>query len=170
MATRTSAHLARPAEGFPLAVLQAGAVAGLIGGVVMALFAMLYGATLGSGLLTPLKLVAATWRGVDALTGGAGAVLLGLLTHLAVAIGWGVLFSWAVRREAQSVVTVGWGLVFGVGVMIIMRFFVLSWADATLRQRIPFSRGAWLVGHLLFGACLGLVPWLQHRFAKSEQR
>jgi len=50
----------------------------------------------------PMKNVAATWLGVDALIGGGGTIALGLVTHLCVAIDWGVIFGLQLSRSRSA--------------------------------------------------------------------
>ena len=60
---------------------------------------------------------------------------------------------------------VGLGVGYGIVVMLVMTFLVVPWANPTMSARIPMMMFAWVIGHILYGMCLGLAP----RFvARSE--
>ena len=63
-------------------VIIGGGIAGILAGIVMAMAAMFYAAANGSGFWLPVRSIAATWYGANALVGGAGVLIVGLVTHL----------------------------------------------------------------------------------------
>jgi hypothetical protein len=139
-------------------VLCVGALAGVVGGVLMGLWGMIAGAASGQGPLAQLKLIGATFVGVDALVGGPGFVVWGLCLHLLVSAGWGVVFALVVGRDAAQSFALVVGLLFGVAVLAIMTFLVLPAADPILRQRVPMMRGSWIVQHVLYGVGVAMFP------------
>src|SRR5918995_1465195 len=80
----------------------AGALAGAIGGIVVALIAMISAAGSGMDTLSPIRLIGATFVGPGALEGGASIIGFGLLLHLVVSTGWGILFA-AILPRGTSV-------------------------------------------------------------------
>ena len=74
------------------AIVYAGAVAGIIAGIGMAVVAMIISAARGDSALTPVYLIGATFMGSDAVVGGAGPFIVGLITHLVVSAVLGILF------------------------------------------------------------------------------
>jgi len=85
-----------------LGFLIAGAIAGMIGGAMMAMFTMLATVTyLGMGFFTPLYVIASPLTGrqvmMTAMHGGAfyfalGPAVLGLVVHMMWSALWGIIF------------------------------------------------------------------------------
>jgi hypothetical protein len=147
-----------------LEILGGGALAGLVGALVMiGALALLPGSL---GVVDAGRGVAATWLGLGALLGGPEVVLLGLLTQVVVAVAWGVVFSLFVRDDTDTVVAVAIGLVWGAASWLIMVWGVLAAADPVLYARVALDPWPWLVAHLLFGATLGATPWAERAVAR----
>jgi hypothetical protein len=140
------------------AVTEAGAAAGIVGGVVMAAFEMVYAYLEGGNAVAPLQAIAGTFYGPAALIGGGAVVVWGTLLHLAVASALGVAFAWIVGPYPRGGAAFGWGLAYGFAAMIAMTYFVLPWANPTMFERVPLMMGAWVAGHLIYGVCLAAVP------------
>src|SRR5215470_6589014 len=133
----------------------AGAKAGLAGGVAMAFYLMLYAEFWGAGFLLPLRLIAATFFGVDGLIGGTGVVLIGLLLHLGISIVLGVVYALFPRRTTTTFHAMLGGIGFGVVVLLISTFLVLPAADPVLRARVSLFPMAWFLSHVIYGALTG---------------
>jgi uncharacterized membrane protein YagU involved in acid resistance len=152
-------------------VVEAGAVGGLIGGVMMALFAMLYDAATGLGFFSPVRAIAATVLGRDAVTTGGGAILLGLAIHLGVSILFGVVFAAITQREVPPAAAIAFGMFAGLAILVIMSLVVLPVLNPVSRARLMWGAPRSLpvsvafVIHLLYGLGLALVPTLRRRFA-----
>ena len=146
-------------------VWNGGIVAGIIAGVVMAMFSMGYAGMMGMGFLTPLRLLAGPLYGVDALIGGAGVLLVGLMVHMMVSAMYGVIFAALVGRRTSGGAAAGWGLLYGAVVWAVMRYGVVPITDSTMNDRIPVMAGAFFFEHLLFGIVLGITPALVRRFS-----
>lgn len=152
-----------------VAVLEAGVLAGLAGGGLMGLLAMIHAAVIGTGFWLPMKLVAGVWFGAGAVTGGAGVVLAGLATHLAVSIAWGLLFALLVRRTLDYVPALLVGLAYGAGIWVLMSYGVLPWANEAMFSRVEPVM-SWFFGyHLLYGAGVALGPVLTRAFFRRQR-
>jgi len=159
-----------------------GLVAGLIGAMVMAIFAMTAAATYqDTGFFTPLYHIGSAFssgESADAMSTSmnqamagdpfyftAAPVALGTGIHLITGAGWGLLFGLLVRamRITRSAV-VPVGVVFGILAMLVMSFGVLP-AVAGMFDSGPAIRdmpsmvgwGTFSVEHAIFGLVLGLV-------------
>ena len=155
--------------------LLLGALVGVIGGVLMALFTMLATATyLQMGFFTPLYAIAAPLIGrktlLTALTNGVFSfapdpALVGLLVHLLWAAFWGMLFGLLARglHLTEGAALIG-GLVYGLLVMLIMLFVVVPIVGAPDLPRLVGSL-SFIIAHALFyGLPLGLWPIVQPQF------
>jgi hypothetical protein len=144
--------------------VRAGVLAGLAGGLVMALYWMLYAEFVSFGFLLPLRLVAAAALGRSALIGGAPTVVLGLFIHLTVAAVLGMIYAAALRARATGFHAVLGGMIFAVAVLVLGTWLALPVVDPPLRARIPWMPYAWLLSHLFYGALLGLTVPLRGCF------
>lgn len=147
------------------AAIGAGVVAGFIGGMVMGMMSMIHAAATGAGFFAPLKLIAATFYGSDALSGGAGPIVVGLMAHMMNSGILGLLFALVVGRRWSIGGALGLGLVWGVIIWAIMTWVVLPMADPTMHDAVLKSPGMWFMNHLVFGASLLLTPILARAFS-----
>ena len=152
-----------------------GAIAGMIGGVLMAIFIMLAAATyLHMSFFTPIYAIAAPLVGQQPLMTSMhsgvlyfapGPALLGLLVHLMWSAFWGIIFGLVARglHLTGGVAIIG-GLVYGLLVMLVMSFIVAPLVGApNLLQML--GRVSFIISHALFyGMPLGLWPVVQPRF------
>ena len=74
-------------------LIEAGATAGLIGGALMAGWAVIAALANGQGPFAPFALFGATFVGIEALLGGAGPVALGFALHLCMSVLLGIMFA-----------------------------------------------------------------------------
>lgn len=149
----------------PGAIITGGAAAGIIGGIVMAMFEMMYTGMTSGNFMMPLRLMGATFAGPHALVGGMGVLMWGMIVHLMTSAVLGIVFAWVVGPNFSGGAAVGLGVGYGIVVMLVMTFLVVPWANPTMSARIPMMMFAWVIGHILYGMCLGLAP----RFvARSE--
>jgi hypothetical protein len=147
--------------------LYAGALAGMVGGVVTALFAMAAAAANGMDILSPVRMIGATFIGAGALEGGAGVIGYGLLLHAATAMAWGVLFTSILPRQASAGAALVAGLVYGLVVMLVMLYVVLPVVNPLMREAVDGTT-AFMVAHLIYGAALALVPTLRGRLGTRD--
>jgi uncharacterized membrane protein YagU involved in acid resistance len=131
---------------------RVGALAGLLGGVVMAMWSMVALAATGPGFWTPVNLIAHTiWRGAP-IDGGfsAGALLLGLMVHLAMSVVFGVILAALVGRLAGTLpALLAAGMAFGLAAWLLNQYVTWPVIDQTAAQ--AFTPWVLAVGHLLFG-------------------
>lgn len=158
-------------------ILLRGVIVGLIGGVLMAMFAMIASATyLHMGFFTPLYAIAVPLIGqhplLTSMTDGVfylalGPVLLGLMVHLLWSVLWGLIFGLLARRlHLTGGTAIISGLVYGVLIMMVMIFLVLPVVGASYLLQLL---GGWafsltIANALFYGVSLGLWPVLQPQF------
>jgi hypothetical protein len=156
-----------------------GAVAGLIGSIIMAMYAMLAAATYQhSGFFTPMYHIASLVIAPDTMmtsmhsamaghtfTFAFGPALLGAIIHMMVGAIYGAMFGVLVRlaRVSKSMTLVA-GLAWGVIVFAFSCWVGLPIAAAVFDAGAPIRNMATIVGyptflveHLIYGATLGLV-------------
>lgn len=138
-----------------------GIFSGLIGGVMMAAVAVFF-ALLQGNPWRPMKLVAATILGEEALAGPGfqfGPVFAGLLIHLIMSVAWGVFFVW-LGGYLNYGAAMAWGVIFSLSIWVIMQFGILPVINPWLAAAppIPFA-----LAHIAFGLSLGAYP----RFLKE---
>jgi hypothetical protein len=136
--------------------LREGAGAGLIGGIVVALWAGLMCPILGTDPHHETRLAAASLLGDAALRPGSGplALLVGGTCHLAVSIAWGIAFA-LVGSARSPIAMLAAGAVFGVGVWLMMHHVLLpalgmAWIVA------DFSTARAVTEHVVYGIGVAL--------------
>jgi hypothetical protein len=132
--------------------IRAGAVAGMAGGAVMAMWSMVVLWWTGTGFWTPLNLIAYTvWRSapLDARF-SAPALVIGLAVHMMMAVLFGTLIAVAAQRmpAARSLVIAG-GALFGAALWAVMQYGIWRAVDAAAAQ--DFTWWVFTVAHLMFG-------------------
>ena len=166
-----------------------GAVAGIIGSLMMAAYAMLAAATYqGSGFFTPLYHIASVFispadmmSSMESATMGgsnfkffAGAALVGALVHMMVGamygVGFGVLASLAkIRGMALVAAAVVWGgLVFVISAFVGLPLaaVIFNSGDQITNMAELVGYGTFLVEHLIFGLFLGLILFMGAKRAR----
>lgn len=145
--------------------IKIGIIAGVTGAILMAMWSMGYAAAQGLGLFLPLRLIAATFFGVEALVGGAGVLLTGMMLHFVTASAWGVLFALLLPRDAGYAVSLLAGAAYGgIVVLVVMTYAILPALDQVMRERVELTWFSWVVTHLIYGVVLGLLtPFLRRR-------
>ncbi|HEU4728543.1 MAG TPA: DUF6789 family protein [Kofleriaceae bacterium] len=148
--------------------LGGGVVAGVIGGIVIALV-MLVAAQLKEQDLWPsLKGAAAPFLGERAMQPGfdGRAVALGVVCHFAVSIVWGVLFA-AIFYGLSRGATVAAGVLWGIIVWLGMFYLVLPIAGLSrMASGEPITMA--ILSHVIFGlaVAIGFLPY-QHPHAHA---
>lgn len=145
--------------------LVAGAIAGMIAGAVMAMYAMMASATfLHQGFFTPLYGIASPLTGSGAMKTSMqqgvyftfGPALLGLVLHMMIAAVFGIIFALIVRAaRLRGARAVALGLVYGLVVMGVMSAVVLPILGI---GSMPGTIGlpSFTMEHLLYGMVLGI--------------
>jgi hypothetical protein len=158
-------------------ILPRGVIAGMIGGVLMAIFVMIASATyLHMGFFTPLYAIAEPLIGPQPLLASIadgifylapGPALLGLMGHLLWSALWGMVFGLLAHRlhlaGGRAIIS---GLIYGVLIMLVMVFLVLPIVGASSLLQLL---GGWafvltIANALFYGMSLGLWPLLQPQF------
>lgn len=160
MAYRTDTHI-RTGRG----VWIGGAIAGIIAGLALGAFAMMYAAIMGMGFWAPLKMIAATLFGDPALIGGVGVIMTGLIIHMMVSAVFGIIFAALLPRGAGGGTALLAGVAYGFAIWAVMTYLVLPWANATMYPRVQMLMGSFIFEHLLFGAVLAITPGLVRRYS-----
>src|SRR5215471_21047066 len=154
-----------------LKLLIIGAITGMIGGAVMAMYTMIATATyLHMGFFTPMYLIASPLIGQQVLMTSLhqglfyfalGPALLGLVVHMMWAALYGMIFGLiAYGTHLKGVVAVISGLIYGVLVMLFMSFVIAPIVGAPNILNL-LGWPTWTIGHLLFGLALGFWPVLR---------
>jgi hypothetical protein len=157
--------------------MQAGAMAGLAGGLVLALFMLAVSLIQGQDIWVGVKAAGFPFLGETALQPGfaLGPVLVGLITHFAVSAMWGAIFGGLFAGSSPSA-TIAWGAIWGLIVWLAMSRVVLPVVGA---GPIASSMGAAVsvFEHLLFGLALALAflpyqrqAWEQALFVEPSRR
>src|SRR5438105_4267264 len=161
--------------GQSIPLLRLGALVGVIGGVLMAVFTMLASGTyLQTGFFTPMYAIAAPLIGRQtlqtSLTHGVfyfalGPALLGLVVHLLWSAFWGMIFGLIARglHLTEGVAIIG-GLVYGLLVMLVMSFIVVPIVGAPDLLRLVGTLSFIIANALFYGLPLGLWPVVQPQF------
>jgi hypothetical protein len=168
-----------------------GALAGLAGGIGMAIFQMIQSAATSNGFWTPLNLCMASfvWRGQAAMIEkdmmmhpgmsmnmpvAASHLAVGMILHLAFSVVAGIVFIsvlFALRRAGLGVLRTApayvAAAVAGAALLyVVMIYLVLPWANPLMCHMTP--RGPFFIGHLVYGLIFGLVAYpLSSRAAPS---
>jgi hypothetical protein len=152
--------------------LRGGVVAGLIGGIVLSVFLVLLNVMRGYDPWVPLKMAAYPLLGELALDTGfeLTPVALGFTIHLALSVGWGMLFAvlfYGMSRAATLATSLAWGIV----VWLVMFYLVLPIGGAGHLVR-GAPKGFAALEHLLFGLSIGLgfLPFQRPRPRAVDHR
>lgn len=143
-----------------------GALAGLAGGVAMAVVAALITAWMGQDIWHESKRIAAIVYGPAALASPGfdlGPVLVGSLIHLLVSALLGAIFGIVTRRWLRLTSDFGTpvlaGLIYGLMVWMVAYFVVLPILNPAL---LEVYAPAFIIQHVVYGVVTGLVyMWLR---------
>ncbi len=139
-------------------VVVRGALAGMVGGMVMAMWSMIALWLNGSGFWLPLNLIAHTfWR--DAPLDAKfcfSAALAGLVIHMVMSMMVGVVFALGVQRFHGNLAALTvLGMIVGIMMWLVMQYGVWRVVDADAAA--AFTPWVFAVGHAMFGAVTGVV-------------
>ena len=136
--------------------VKGGIVAGLIGGAVLSVFMTIMNLASGQDIWVGMKIAGMPFLGERALQPGfdLGAVSVGVLSHVAVSMGWGLFFGLLFHGASRGATVVG-GALWGIFVWLCMYYVVLPMVGlAELVQAAPI--GMAVFEHVLFGLAVGL--------------
>lgn len=129
------------------------------------MFAMIYAAASRMGASAPLRMIAGTFYGRDAMKAGVDALVVGLIIHMMVSMGWGMVFAIAAKRHAGIGSSIGLGMLFGLIVWALMTFIALPIVNPMMREQVDTMQAAFLIEHLMYGAGVGLMPAIRRRLS-----
>ncbi len=145
-----------------------GFVAGMVGGLTLALVAGALSSAAGDGLWTPVNAAGSFFLGVQPIpTGMAGAVsYLGLAVMLVLGGLLGALYATAQEpQDNPSVLIIA--VYYGGVTWIVATFLLLSWLNPSVQA--VWKSWAVLAGHLAYGAVLGLYAVARNPYRRPSQ-
>lgn len=142
-------------------VWYGGALSGLIAGLAMALVLAIHAQIVGTGFFTPIQAMAAMFMGPEAMAGGFGTVLMGLIVHLVVSAILGIVFAFLVNPETSGGYAFFGGLVFALVIWAAMTYLILPGANPVLLSEVMRHPGAWAFSWMVFGGVLAATPSLE---------
>jgi uncharacterized membrane protein YagU involved in acid resistance len=154
-------------------IIEAGTIAGLIGGVAMAAVGTGYAAAAGLGFWEPIHAITATLVGSAAAADmtATASIVAGLVVHLFVSVGFGVVFAALMPRTVPDAPALALGTFAGVAILFIMSLVILPLLNPVARSRLMWGSAhgeipVWVAFamHIVYGAGLALVPRLRQRF------
>lgn len=145
--------------------ITGGVFAGVIGGAVIAIFMLAVSIVKGQDVWSGMKMAGAPFLGERAMLPGfdLGAVLVGVLSHFAVSIVWGVLFGILFHGLGKPA-TVAVGAIYGIVVWLGMFYVVLPlFGLSEIARSAPV--GMAVLEHVLFGLAVGVgfLPFQRRR-------
>lgn len=150
-------------------IVKGGVAAGAFGAIALWVALLLDRSVGGVDVFSVLKTAGAPFLGERALEPGPdwGAVVVGIVSHLAVSLVWGLIFA-ALFYGLSKVGTLVAGALWGIAVWFGMFYVVLpllGWSS--IAQSMPPLRA--ILFHLLFGLALGIgmLPF-QHPRVRVE--
>jgi hypothetical protein len=149
-----------------VARLRDGAVAGLVGGIVGAVWGLVMSPILGTDVLHETRLAAVPLLGGAALEPEHAlvALLVGGASHMAVSIGWGIVFA-LTWRAVSPLAMIGAGALFGAAVWRVMYDLVLPLLGVAWIVD-GFSTGRAATEHVVFGIGVALgLAWVRREDA-----
>jgi uncharacterized OsmC-like protein len=153
------------------AALRAGAIGGILGGVMMAVWLMFILWLVGTGFWTLLNLIANTfWRGAplgDTFTWQA--VVIGLVVHVLMSVLFGTLIAIAAwwLPWPRSLIIAG-GALFGPALWLVMQYGIWHAADPAAAQVI--TPWVFAVAHLIFGVLAAATAAIVTSDEKAARR
>lgn len=177
---RTSTHPdtflhPQPTDASPLPNIigLGGALAGLAGGLAMAIVGAIISLVLNGDIWLEAKQIASVVYGTSVNRPGfeAGPVLVGTIIHLTISAGLGAAYGIVLRRVLKLPSDVGVplvaGLIYGLMIWFVAYFVVLPSANPSLLQTYA---PAFVVQHLVYGLVTGLVYSLLRPMRYAEQQ
>ncbi len=136
----------------------AGVLSGMMAGGVMAIFLAMASASRGREMVAPIRMIAATVYGEQALQGPARfpILLTGLMIHFMTAALFGLIWVALLGRTSYPAAILG-GAVYGLFIWAVQEYAILPAINKPLARRM--DPGLFAAAHLLFGAMLGFYPF-----------
>lgn len=139
-----------------------GALAGILAGVLMGVSWVSYSGIGGLGWATPMQMVAGTFFGPLALIGDGVVVAIGVVTFLAIAAVYGIVFAGLTLWMRSSGMGFWVGIAYAIAVWAFMAYVITPVFDPTLAVREAIEPVWWFFLHWIYGGFLGMfTPWLR---------
>jgi hypothetical protein len=143
-------------------VVWGGIIGGALAGLCMALLVCVQSYLVEKSFWLPLKLIGATYFDTNYLISGPSTgVVLGLLTHLAVAALAGIVFAYIVQSLDSFGSVFFAGILYGISVWLFMTYLVLPFVNPAMQAFVNASQGGWFLAHMVFGGLLALTPYFE---------
>jgi len=144
------------------------ATAGLAAGMVMAMWSMIVAAVAGQGFWAPVRAITAMLFGKEHAGGGwdPASVIGGAMLHMAFSMMAGVGFAAIIGRFTTRLAVAGYvaaAMLWGLALWAINTFAVGPAMPGGELMTSAMPAWSWFVGHLMFGAGLGLLYALWRR-------
>ncbi|MBI4200808.1 MAG: hypothetical protein HY531_00790 [Chloroflexi bacterium] len=145
--------------------IRGGIAAGVIAGMVMAMFVMVVTVVSGHGLFAVPEMIGQTFLRDRQ---GPVVVLLGIMGHMMNSAVFGLVWGLVWSKVAKTgVVAVLGGMVYGILIWLVMTYGVVRALDSAVPG--PISPVLWILAHVMFGLALGLWPiFASQRFRAAE--
>jgi uncharacterized membrane protein YagU involved in acid resistance len=149
----------------------AGAVAGIVAGLVFAAFEMLASAFMAGAdaFFMPLRMIGAIALGPEALDPGyslATAAFAGVIVHIILAVIYGLIFGAFAATLRGPGAFVGFGSLFGFALWLINFYLIAPSAFPWFLEANPMVQ---FIAHtFFFGSVLGLWLWKSHERSGLE--
>lgn len=133
-----------------------GAMAGVIGAIVMGFSASAYSSVIGGGWSTPMQSVAGVYYKAMAFVGGAGVTAIGSFTHLTMGAIFGVIFAVITLRMRSPVRLFVLGILYSTIIWAFMTGVTIPVLDWVMYPRVMLMGSFWFFLHWIYGAFMGL--------------
>jgi hypothetical protein len=146
-------------------IIKAGLIVGTLD--ISAAFIYYYIATGNKDVFTILRYIASAVFGKEALTGGAGMSIAGLIFHYLIAVSFTIFFFWLYRRVtflSKNIVLTG--IVYGLFIWAVMNLLVVPFSKIGSR---PFNLRNASINALILIICIGIpLAFMADRFYKKR--
>ena len=161
-ATMNQANRSRAAGG--------GLLAGILSGIVLAIYLVAMSVTQGGDMWQPLKGAGFPFLGERAFQPGFDltAVMVGVGAHLGISMIWGLVFG-VLFFGASKFGTLILGALWGVVVWLVMFYLVLPIAGiADMPEQVPLKEA--VLSHVIFGVALAVafMPYQRRRLSERD--
>lgn len=138
------------------------AIAGILAGVVMAMFAMMVALVSGDGFWAPPRAIAAEFLGTQHAGAGfaMGSVLIGMMIHMMLSAGFGVGFGVGVSfvaRGARLLTLIVLGMAAGIALWVGSTYLIAPALNGAELFTTAMPAWAWFAAHAMFGVALGFL-------------
>ncbi len=149
--------------------IEAGVVAGMIGGVVMLTFLCTWAVATDRNVLVPLQWFGGLFYRNDALHMGFSSAFWGIAVHLGFSAALGVPLALFLGADTDPMISAVTGIVYALFAWLVLTFLILPWADPVMSRAVWENPIIWFSAHVPYGATLSLGVQLRHALADRER-